>query len=134
MGEKYAKNARTLDMYERLCEGKRIQKGVEAKRFGVDERSIQRDIDDIRAFLGERQRSGDERQVIYDRTRRGFVMKGQEQTLMTNREVLTVAKILCESHAFSKNEIQCILHKLVDGCVPLQNEKMVSELIFNQSY
>ena len=46
MGEKYAKNARTLDMYERLREGKSIRKCEEAQRFGVDERSIQRDIDD----------------------------------------------------------------------------------------
>ena len=53
MGEKYAKNARTLDMYERLREGKSIRKCEEAQRFGVDERSIQRDIDDIRAFLDE---------------------------------------------------------------------------------
>ena len=37
MGEKYAKNARTLDMYERLREGKSIRKCEEAQRFGVDE-------------------------------------------------------------------------------------------------
>ena len=45
------KNTRTLDLYVRLCEGKIINKKEEAVRFGVDERSIQRDIDDIRAFL-----------------------------------------------------------------------------------
>ena len=38
-------------MYVRLCEGKTINKSEEAKKFGVDERSVQRDIDDIRAFL-----------------------------------------------------------------------------------
>lgn len=70
MGEKYAKNARTLDMYERLREGKSIRKCEEAQRFGVDERSIQRDIDDIRAFLDERQMQGDGRQVIYDRAKK----------------------------------------------------------------
>ena len=51
---KESKNYRTLDMYLRFCEGKMINKAEEAEHFGVDERSIQRDIDDIRAFLDER--------------------------------------------------------------------------------
>lgn len=52
--ERESKNFRTLDMYVRLCEGKIINKAEEARRFNVDERSIQRDIDDIRTFLDER--------------------------------------------------------------------------------
>ena len=52
--EKMNKNQRVLDMYVRLCEGKILNKTEEAQKFGVDERSIQRDIDDIRAFLDER--------------------------------------------------------------------------------
>lgn len=51
---KHSKNSRTLDMYVRLCEGKVINKTEEVQKFGVDERSIQRDIDDIccgQAFL-----------------------------------------------------------------------------------
>ena len=51
--EKESKNFRTLDMFVRLCEGKTVNKAEEAWRFNVDERSIQRDIDDIRAFLDE---------------------------------------------------------------------------------
>ena len=47
--DRQSKNTRTLDMYDRLCEGKIINKSIEAHNFGVDERSIQRDIDDIRA-------------------------------------------------------------------------------------
>ena len=53
MQTKSSKNFRTLDLYVRLCEGKVINKSEEAKKSGVDERSIQRDIDDIRAFLDE---------------------------------------------------------------------------------
>ena len=134
MGEKYAKNARTLDMYERLREGKSIRKCEEARRFGVDERSIQRDIDDIRAFLDERQMQGDGRQVIYDRAKKGFVMEGQEASTMSNSEILAVAKILLESRAFSGRKMTDVLQKMVDGCVPRQNMKVVSELISNESF
>ncbi len=65
---KHSKNSRTLDMYVRLCEGRVINKAEEAERFGVDERSIQRDIDDIRAFLDERATGnyGEDREVVYD--------------------------------------------------------------------
>lgn len=57
-------------MYVRLCEGKTVNKAEEARRFGVDERSIQRDIDDIRAFLDEKSVDiGDGREIIYNATK-----------------------------------------------------------------
>lgn len=54
MAGKQHKNGQTLDMYVRLCEGKAINKSVESAKFGVDERSIQRVIDDIRSFIEEK--------------------------------------------------------------------------------
>jgi len=133
--DKQHKNSRTLDMYVRLCEGKSINKREESKRFGVDERSIQRDIDDIRAFLADRaESSGDTREVVYDRTKEGFVMTGSEGSLMSNDEILAVSKILLESRAFTKKEIGTILDKMIAGCVPQKNMKLVSDLISNEKY
>ena len=129
-----SKNARTLDMYVRLCEGKTVNKAVEARRFNVDERSIQRDIDDIRAFLDERSMSGDGRIIDYNRTKKGFVMEGAEPSMMTNSDILAVSKILLESRAFTKRELKAILDKLVEGCVPMKNMKLVSDLIANEKY
>lgn len=133
---KHSKNSRTLDMYVRLCEGKIINKTAESERFGVDERSIQRDIDDIRAFLDERASgdSGDAREVVYDRIDKGFKMTGAESSNMTNSEIFAVTKILLESRAFTKKEMNAILSKMVDGCVPLKNMKLVSDLIANEKY
>lgn len=131
---KESKNFRTLDMFVRLCEGKTVNKAEEARRFCVDERSIQRDIDDIRAFLDERSMSGDGRTIEYDRSQKGFVMVGEESSMMTNSEILAVSKILLESRAFTKRELKAILDKLVEGCVPLKNMKLVSDLIANEKY
>lgn len=132
---KESKNFRTLDIYVRFCEGKVIAKSEEARRFGVDERSIQRDIDDIRAFLDERGVGGkDTRTIEYDRAQKGFVMAGAEPSMMTNSEILAVAKILLESRAFTKRELKVVLDKLVEGCVPLKSMKLVSELIANEKY
>ncbi|MCD7824781.1 MAG: WYL domain-containing protein [Clostridiaceae bacterium] len=136
MTDKALKNKRILDMYVRLCEGKIINKAAEAQRFGVDERSIQRDIDDIRAFLSEQKINGstDSREVIYDRVKKGFVLSGAEGSLMSNSEILAVSKILLESRAFTKKEISTILDKMIAGCVPYKNIKLVSDLIANEKY
>lgn len=99
---KESKNSRTLDMYVRLCEGRTISKVEESRRFGVDERSIQRDIDDIRAFLDERSMSGDGMIIEYDRSKKGFIMVGEEPSMMTNSEILAVSKILLESRDFTR--------------------------------
>lgn len=134
--DKQSKNQRILDIYARLCEGKIIQKDTEAQAFGVDARSIQRDIDDIRSFLSEYQQehTSDTREIIYDRTQRGFVMTGLTDKIMTNSEILAVSKILLESRAFTKKEISRILNKMISGCVPLQNMKLVSNLIANEKH
>ena len=94
MTDKHSKNSRTLDLYVRLCEGKLINKTEEALHFGVDERSIQRDIDDIRAFLGNRSatHTSDTRKITYDRTQKGFLMTGAEGSAMTNSEILAVRR------------------------------------------
>ena len=77
--EKSSKNNRVLDIYTCLSEGRIVNKSQKAKKFGVDERSIQRDIDDVRSFLDERrtERASDGRKVKYDRSCKGFVMTGQ---------------------------------------------------------
>lgn len=136
MTTKLSKNSRTLDLYTRLCKGKVINKAEEAQKSGVDERSIQRDIDDIRSFLDDCATADatDTRKVIYDRTKKGFIMTGNESALMDNSEILAVSKILLESRAFTKKEITVILDKLVLGCVPRKNMKLVSDLIANEKY
>ena len=68
-----SKAIRILSMYDRLYEGKMLVKSEEAVRFRVEPRTIQRDIDDIRAFLADE--GGEQTEVIYDRRKLGYVMK-----------------------------------------------------------
>ena len=130
------KNQRVLDIYARLCEGKMISKAEESLKFGVDERSIQRDIDDIRAFLNTRavEDVADQRKIAYNRVKKGYEMTGCEGSMMSNSEILAVSKILLESRAFTKEEIDSILNKMIAGCVPLKNMKLVSDLISNEKF
>ena len=133
--DKESKNLRTLDMYVRLCEGKVLNKHEEATRFGVDDRSIQRDLNGIKEFLANRAGETDGiREIVYDRAKEGFLMTGTDGSLMSNDEILAVSKILLGSRAFTKKEIGIILNKLIAGCVPQKNMKLVSDLISNEKY
>ena len=44
---KFDKIERVLGIYTKLLNGNLVRKAEEAQRYGVDQRSIQRDIDDI---------------------------------------------------------------------------------------
>lgn len=122
---------RILELYQRLCEGKMIHKTEEAVRYQINERSVQRDIDLIRSVLAE---CNDGRTIIYDRAKEGFVLQGAKSSVMTNSEILSISKILLESRAFNREDMSELLEKLVYGCVPENNKKIVSDLLKNELF
>lgn len=129
------KNVRILSIYEDLRTGKVLSKVENAQRFGVDERSIQRDIDDLRAFLSNCSvLTGDSRRIIYDRQAGGYRLVGDPSPLMSNSEILAVSKILLESRAFPKQDMALLIDKLVAGCVPQENSKIVTALLANEKF
>lgn len=64
------KAGRIIDLYRRLDEGEVLNKADEAARFEVNERTIQRDLEDIRAYFANAPELN--RELIYDRTQRGI--------------------------------------------------------------
>ena len=134
---KYSSNKsnRVLDIYTKLMAGKVVNKSNEAKNHGVDERSIQRDIEEIKHFLDEDTTSLSYRNyVIYDRGEKGYKLEHIYNTKLTNPEILSICKIILESRAFIKEEMQEILNKLITSCVPQENRKIVQELINNEAF
>ena len=49
---------RIINIYNRITNGEVISKSAEAERFGVNVRSIQRDLEDIRAYFADNPESG----------------------------------------------------------------------------
>jgi predicted DNA-binding transcriptional regulator YafY len=123
---------RIINLYNRLYDGEVLVKSEEAERFGVNERSIQRDIEDIRDYLADD--PSEERDLIYDRRRGGYLLVQKAYNRLTNSEILAVCKILLESRAFVKDEMIPIIDKLVQCCVPNENRKKVSALIGNEKF
>lgn len=129
------KVGRILTIYSKLMNGYVVNKTEEAYRFGVNERSIQRDIDDIRNYLEqEAYEHGIINEVIYDREKRGYRLDQIYKIKLTNDEILAICKILLDSRAFTKDEMQDMIKRLIGCCVPENNRKLVSDLISNESF
>ena len=129
------KISRVLQIYTKLLDGYVVNKSEEAQLYGVKERSIQRDIDDIRGFLDrDSERTGVINSVIYDRAKQGYRMETLYQLRLSNSEVLALCKILLDSRAFTKNEISEMLDKLITCCVPKSNQSLVRSLIRNEEF
>lgn len=123
---------RVINIYNRLAEGKVINKVDEAARFEVNEKSIQRDLEDIRAYFSNDPESN--RELIYDRSQKGYVLVQNQKKSLTNSEILTVCKILLESRSLVKEEMYPIIDKLLQCSVPYGNYKKVSDLIANEKF
>ena len=88
---KLRKIERILDIYSKLLNGKLVQKRKESVRYHVDNRTIQRDIDDIRAYLAEMGRErGAGNTVVYDRARRGYRLETVQPLALTREEILVL--------------------------------------------
>lgn len=129
------KTQRILYLYEKLLRGEVLYKAQVAQKFGVNEKSIQRDIEDIRIYLWDRKAEGEiENDIIYDREYRGYRLEREEQIRLSNAEILAVTKILLDSRAFTKDEMMSLLERFVTCCAPPENQKMVNELISNEKF
>lgn len=126
---------RVLGIYTKLMNGYLVSKAEEAVNYGVNERSIQRDIDDIRNYLeSDGERVGCINSVIYDRIGKGYRLEQIYKMKFSNSEALALCKILLNSRAFTKEEMTGMLDKLISCCVPKINQKLVTDLISNEAF
>ena len=133
--EKKRKMDRVLDLYTKLLSGAMINKEEEAKAYGVNERSIQRDIDDIRSYLETAgMNTGQMNTVIYDRNCHGYCLEKDSRLMLKNSEILAVCKILLDSRAFTREEMTDIVDRMVACCVPADNRKLVEDLVRNEEF
>ena len=126
---------RMLELYTRLAEGKLIYKAEEAEHYKCSLRSIQRDIEDLRTFFhNQSDASGIVQDIIYDKKLKGYKLVPPLRNVLSNKEVFAVLKILLESRSLSKAELDPILDKLIDCCVPKECKGYVTNLISNERF
>lgn len=126
------KGQRLLGIFDRLSRGETISKEALDREYGVTEKSIQRDIDDIRSYLaGDRDEGAAD--ICYDRQAKGYRLVEEESRCLTRKEILAMAKILLKSRAFAKEELYTILDKLIEDC-PREERKVVEDMIRNETF
>ncbi|MGN7402702.1 helix-turn-helix transcriptional regulator [Cytobacillus praedii] len=127
------KGFRLLNIYERLNKGEILEKAKLSKYFGVTPKTIQRDIDDLRVYLAETHFSESELEIKYDRVKNGYYLVRFEREWLTNEEVMALCKILLESRAFCKEELESLINKLLIQVVP-NDRKMVENIIKSERH
>mgnify|MGYP000752450923 FL=1 len=125
------KSFRLINMYEKLNRGDIINKKEFAEEFGISEKSVQRDIDDLRTYLYES--GGNETAIEYDYEKNGYRLVKQERTFLTNEEIFAVAKILLESRGLNKQELNSLIDKLLIQATPSARVN-IKELILNERF
>lgn len=127
-----SKVMRILILYERLNKGEIINKKQLADEFGVDEKSIQRDINDLRAYFQDCYKGGDIK-LKYCRSRKGYILEKGRLGYLNYKEITAITKILLDSRAFIKEEMSLLLNKMIQQCIPEEREN-INNILKNERY
>lgn len=125
------KNQRILDIYLRLLDNKEVNIKKLSQKYQVSERSIHRDISDLRNFILS---TDNINEIIFDSDTNNYVFKNKNSQKLSNNEALAVCKILLDSRAFLKEEMIKIIDKLLKQCILKNDYSKVSKLIENEKY
>ena len=125
------KNSRLLYLYEMLVHGKGLQKKEAAARFGVNERSIQRDIDCLRNFFASQEPP---QEILYKAKEQRYELTSAAGSFLSCGELLAVCKILLDSRSMPKDEMEPILDKLLSRCASPQSRKLLEQILANERF
>lgn len=128
------KGFRLLNIYERLNKDEYINKDNLAIEFNVSKKTIQRDIEDLRAYIAETHFDEFETSIKYSKSKNSYYLVRFEREWLTNKEALAICKILLESKAFNKEELTNLLSKLIMQISPIDRtiaEQIIRSELFN---
>lgn len=128
-GFRESKSFRLLDIYERMNKGEWLSKKKLIEMYGVSYKTIERDIADLRAYFQQRHASNGEAEIIYDVGY--YYIRRSEKVWLTNKEILAICKVLLESRAFTKKELNDMLDKLLFN-VTEEGSGTVKRIISNE--
>lgn len=104
---------RLLNIYERLSAGESVVKRHLADEFGVSEKTVQRDLDEIRTYFYDNNQYETDAMIRYNRATNSYSLIRSERNCLTNTEILVTCKILLESRALCKDELFKIIDKIL---------------------
>lgn len=121
------KITRVLILYKLLLSGRNVYKKVFAIEHGINERSVDRDIQDVRLFLSEIYSS---QEVLFSKENNAYYLSGQAQNLMGETEALVFSKMLLGSGVFRRDETEGLLKSILSTV----DSKIASSLTVKMQY
>ncbi|MDR0944114.1 MAG: WYL domain-containing protein [Ruminococcus sp.] len=115
---------RTLTLHTMLEHGEVLHKAKICEKYGISEKSFQRDIAFLRSYVG----SG--RDIVYDRQAKVYRLVGKKDSL-TAQEILGILKILVESRSLCAEEFGSIYEKLL-AILPKESKDLVRDTVINE--
>lgn len=128
--EKDVKVNRILTIYSKLLKRGSVNKKEMAELFNVNERTIQRDLEDIRAYFCENREGFGIKEIVYRRDKKGYCLNNIDDVL-TREDALVIIKILLESRAFCNYELNHLINSIL-GQVNNEQIKEVKYVIGNE--
>lgn len=127
--ESKSKPYRMLNLYERFNRGEVRSKKFLATIYEVDEKTIQRDIDELRYYLESDEENP--KTIVYNKKKKGYEMINRTGFKFSDRDIFALSKIILESRAFSNQEMDRIMDILNYQC---QDNKMLRKIISNERF
>lgn len=130
-----SKSTRILELYQQFQTGQIVKKQNAAEHYGVNIRSIQRDIDSIRDFLSEQvAQNGVVQSIEYDAKAKGYRLITQDVSILSKGDMLAVCKILLESKAFSKSDMTSLVSRILKLSVSPKEREQIESYISNELF
>ncbi len=124
------KGYRVISMFDRLMDGQGINKRQEAFTHNVGEKTIQRDLDQIRTYI-EKAKLGCH--LEYVRAEKVYKLTNTGKNILSKEQVLAIVKILIESRALLKSEMSDIIDKLI-SIVTADKQEFIHNIILNEEH
>lgn len=124
------KKFRLLEIYEKLNKGEVLSKKELAEKYGVTEKSIERDMRDLKNYCSNENKGKLE---CNSKTNKYELVKKSNKVWFTNQEVLALSKILLESRAFNKVELNQLIDKLLLQVTPA-DRKSIKKIIDSEQF
>ncbi|MDU3018766.1 MAG: WYL domain-containing protein [Clostridium perfringens] len=124
-----AKVNRILSIFEKLKDREGINAQKVAQEFGVNEKTIKRDINDIRSYIDYRNYNN--LSIVYKRSEKAYFLTGSEDITLDKKDILAICKILLESRAFCCEEMDHIINSVLHK-VSSEDKKFIKKIIGNE--
>lgn len=124
--DKTDKVTRVLILYQQLLNGEYVDKTLFSLTHNINERTFDRDIEDVRLFLSEIY-SGEE--LLFDKESNTYYLSGRRLKCLDRMEVAVAAKLILESETLREDEMSELIDTLLSS-VSLHDADVIKEYLY----